>query len=189
MRAAALGLAAAALLRGARPPPGTPGPPGPPAPPALQILGMYNSGTNLLMQLMQKNLPEAHAAAYPPYAIWKHAYLEALSPSLRRELRQHVAVAMLRNPLAWLASLEKAPYNLANCAEGAAGDRAEAWLTEPCHMPEVLRNAGDPSPLKSSFLAASNVPVPFIQKRIPLANVETVWNRWAADYVHLSKFV
>jgi hypothetical protein len=179
MRAAVLGLAAGALLRHAQVKP----PPKPEPPPSLQILGMYNSGTNLLTQLMQKNLPEAHAAAYPPDALWKHSYLSALSPSLRRELKKHVAVAMLRNPLAWLASLEKAPYNLKNCAEG------EAWLTEPCHMPEVLRNAGDPSPLKSSFLAEANVPVPFTQKRIPLENVETVWNRWAADYLHLSKFV
>merc|ERR550537_219703 len=56
-------------------------------------------------------------------------------------------------------------------------------------MPEVLRNAGDPSPLKPSLLEAANVPVPFIQNRIPLENVESVWNRWAADYQHLSKFV
>ena len=49
------------------------------------------------MQLMQKNLPDAHAAAYPPEVVWKHAYLSALSPSLRSDLKQHVAVAMLRN--------------------------------------------------------------------------------------------
>jgi hypothetical protein len=179
MRAAVLGLAAGVLLRPAKRPPD--------GPPALQILGMYNSGTNLLTQLIKKNLPEAHPAAYPPDAVWKHAKLSALSPGLRRELRRHAAVAMLRSPLAWLASLEKAPYNLADCTEGAD------WLTEPCQMPETWRNAGDPGgpppPGTVALLGGASVPVPFVQNRIPLENVEAVWNRWAADYAHLSAFV
>ena len=59
-----------------------------------KIAPRYNSGTNLLTQLIKKNLPEAHPAAYPPDAVWKHAKLSALSPGLRRELRRHAAVAI-----------------------------------------------------------------------------------------------
>jgi len=94
----------------------------------LQILGMFDSGTNLLGATLEANMDtalfdtlcpddpgssEAHGGYHCHW--WKHAG----PPMLHEELQAQSAagehmllLAMVRSPLSHIASLEKAPYDL-----------------------------------------------------------------------------
>lgn len=144
----------------------------------VQILGLYNTGTNLLQALLDKNFPGVFVP--PSYGrrafgqiFWKHVQPTVLmrkAPNLkgRLEARNAVGLAMIRDPLAWLQSTKDAPYDLAACV------RTTAWLSQPCTLPLHSDTGGG---------AAYTMPGPQTLPSLP-----AFWNEWTEDYGHLEDF-
>jgi len=97
-------------------------------PPKLQMLGAFDSGTNLLWQLLRANLGDdslrEHCPAYGQGHCWfsKHSpprELDYHMERFRKEGGSVVLVAMVRSPLAHIAGWIKAPYNLVKCVGGS----------------------------------------------------------------------
>jgi hypothetical protein len=140
------------------------------------VLGQHNTGTNLLSQLVQINfparghqIPSTVVAGIPPSDVWwKHAKPAGVKMSLQSQMRSSNAVAlvMLRDPMSWLQSMKKAPYDLKMCTQ-----RAD-WLTAPCSLP-----SSRPTPLGTAYMTP-----------VSLANIESHWNEWTKDYGHLSSY-
>jgi hypothetical protein len=92
--------------------------------PKLQILGMFDSGTNLLGALLKKNLgaemlnqmcPGSNEPFFPKCHFWKHTPPQNVNWHDQRGLRM---IALVRSPLAQFSSWIKAPYDLHTCMEG-----------------------------------------------------------------------
>jgi hypothetical protein len=147
---------------------------------AFTVLGQYNTGTNLLMELVRRNFPTQVATSYipsnlqvdrasPAEVLWKHSKPATISPSWQRELRQcgAVALVMQRDPLSWLQSIKKAPYDYGACVRGPG------WLTSACTLPawRHSRNGG----------RTAATPV-------TLASLEAHWNEWTREYHRLRDF-
>lgn len=155
-------------------------PPGRAGARSVQILGLYNTGTNLLQALLDKNFPGVFVAPTPArhgfgQIFWKHVQPTELmrkDPSLRGQLEAHktVAIAMVRDPLAWLQSTKAAPYDLAGCMR----TYGTAWLTSPCTLPLQSDSGGG---------AAYTMPGPQTLPSLP-----AFWNEWTADYERLQDF-
>jgi len=147
----------------------------------VQILGLYNTGTNLLQALLDKNfpgvfVPPAHGRHAFGTIFWKHVQPTVLlrkAPSLKRQLQDHDAVglAMIRDPLAWLQSTKTAPYDLKGCMRHGPGS---AWLTEPCTLPLTSDTGGG---------AAHTMRAPQTLPSLP-----AFWNEWTQDYSRLEEF-
>jgi hypothetical protein len=147
---------------------------------AFTVLGQYNTGTNLLMELVRRNFPAQVARSYipsnlqvdrapPADVLWKHSKPATISSSWQQELRQcgAVALVMLRDPLSWLQSIKKAPYDYGACV------RRPGWLTSSCTLPawRHSRNGG----------RTAATPV-------TLASLEAHWNEWTREYNRLRAF-
>lgn len=157
--------------------------------PIVQIMGHYNSGTNLLVALLEKSF---HGQAksnslYGPFEplFWKHASVSALREMNRSKfapwvsqwfgnglddesLNATVGIAMVRNPLSWLRSFRNASYDLKHCSLG------NDWLTRPCTYPDW--NDLDDKRMEPSLSGRK------------YANLEQIWNEWMQDYVSLQDF-
>ncbi|CAK0886131.1 unnamed protein product [Prorocentrum cordatum] len=107
-----------------------------PSSPALQIVGMFDSGTNLLGALLQANLGEGTMKEVCPGSdsegyhcfFWKHSPPQQLARelgTLQRKRRSTVLVAMVRSPLAHLVSWVKAPYELDKCVKSTKFEHDE----------------------------------------------------------------
>jgi hypothetical protein len=92
--------------------------------PKLQMLGAFDSGTNLLRELLVANLRYESLREYCPWHGEGHCWFSKHSPPrnldyhverLRKEGSSVVLVAMVRSPLAHIAGWIKAPYNFAKC--------------------------------------------------------------------------
>lgn len=120
--------------------------PAPPAvarrgpPPRLQMSGAFDSGTNLLWQLLRANLGEESLGEVCPAKgeghcwFWKHApprQLDYHVDRLRQDGSPVVLVAMVRSPLAHIAAWIKAPYNLAQCVHDS---NWTDYHERPCDM-------------------------------------------------------
>lgn len=104
----------------------------------IEVMGLQDTGTNLLSSLMANNFYD-QVAFYGDgaefggnYGVWKHANMAWVGencPLAFTNLRHHhvVPIVMVRNPLSWLQSIRKAPYELQPCIGG------ERWLETPCH--------------------------------------------------------
>lgn len=148
---------------------------------SVQILGLYNTGTNLLQALLDKNFPGVFVPPGPRrhafgQIFWKHVQPTVLmrkSPGLRAQLEAHdtVALAMVRDPLAWLQSTKVAPYDLAGCVDGKTGT---SWLTGACTLPLHSASGGG---------AAYTMPGPQTLPSLP-----AFWNEWTKDYERLQEF-
>ena len=84
------------------------------------ILGGFDSGTNLLHQMMFRSWTNSTCLVFP--SVWKHAatgvedIYNHLSSQLGAEsLRNTVILHTLRSPVSQLASWAKAPYDLTMC--------------------------------------------------------------------------
>lgn len=95
------------------------------APRRLLVRGLFNSGTNFVQQLINRNLntmvydywPHANRSASQPYPFGchKHTPLQLISPAAWDPLPVQagwLSVIVLRHPLQWLASMRKAHYNV-----------------------------------------------------------------------------
>lgn len=97
----------------------------------VQILGLFDTGTNLLEKMMMINFPNLHTSrsrtseygdSRNPF-VWKHsdAGAEEIVRGVKEGLRKTesmndvVAIAMVRSPIANMVSLRKAPYNVEPC--------------------------------------------------------------------------
>eukprot|EP00927_Polykrikos_kofoidii_P087025 TRINITY_DN9933_c0_g1_i2.p1 TRINITY_DN9933_c0_g1~~TRINITY_DN9933_c0_g1_i2.p1 ORF type:complete len:549 (+),score=101.63 TRINITY_DN9933_c0_g1_i2:111-1757(+) len=157
----------------------------------LQVLGLQNTGTNLLKALLfqdlgmsrapsAKELPPPTPAAGHVYqyarrhnqstdsivGVWKHANLAVVEA--RHPMRlQHfatfdfVGVAMVRDPLSWLRSMKKAPYELKGCVSG------DDWLVRPCYH---ITPDGDGLNGET------------------FSSLEDIWNQWMTSYERLAHF-
>jgi hypothetical protein len=141
----------------------------------FKIMGHFNTGTHLMRKLLLRNFGEEVVSVSDPNeegsstidptgcTFWKHSYLRMLPPEATQPCNRSniIGIALVRNPISWLDSLHKEPYDLYTCSNG------ENWLTRTCTYPEdtkmhELRN-------------------------VTFANVEDIWNNWTMDYEsHLS---
>jgi len=104
----------------------------------VQILGLQNTGTNLLFTLFEKNFVGQvvfYDGSYvEKHGVWKHSNLgmiEAYSPQALDRMNEEnvIPVVLVRNPLSWLQSMRKAPYELRDCVQG------DDWLVKECRHP------------------------------------------------------
>jgi len=108
----------------------------------VQVLGLQDTGTNLLESLLKNNFRGKLNVTSKQVegGIWKHANLAVsnFNAEARDQLNhlkedKFVVVAMIRNPLSWFQSLHVAPYEWYDCM------RKDAWLNEPCYQKVVFR--------------------------------------------------
>lgn len=149
---------------------------------AVQIMGLMDTGTNLLQQVLWHNFPMMNFfAEYPATdgsseekmrrlskkGIWKHANLVQVNEHMRPRIRESFAsdeavmITMVRQPLAWLQSIKKAPYKLQSCVDGSD------WLQRPCVHPIPAGHAGVDHE---------------IQHNVTYASVMEIWNHWLKAY-------
>lgn len=138
----------------------------------VQIMGHYNTGTNLLEALLMSNFPSeftiaAGSVTSGPCKFWKHADLQQLK-SARPDILSYckegagtVGLALVRNPLSWLASFHHEAYDLWACKDGSD------WLTRPCVYP-----LGSPACLGGKSFD----------------NLEVLWGHWASTYRNLPEY-
>jgi hypothetical protein len=145
--------------------------------PDVLIMGLFNVGTNLLNKLLNLNgLTKGHCDAC--MNLWKHVKPSLLYERFEREGRPNVlkyrdvaTVMIVRDPMSWLQSMRKAPYDLQPCMWGTD------WPTRSCTFPPP-RVQG--STVWGSTISHSH---PF-----PVANVEAVWNEWTTQYHALGNY-
>lgn len=120
----------------------------------VQIMGLFDTGTNLLRSLIEANFPgqvnaydmyQPHALYWLPQVVnedrcydgmmvcsfWKHANLDVIKARSPKRLQQMhdenvVGIAMIRSPLAWLQGVRSAPYDFAHGTNDVSKDD---WLT------------------------------------------------------------
>lgn len=129
--------------------------------PRADFFGLFNTGTNLLHALVTKNMKEDDMAKWELRGPkWKHAKPEILYANFPwlKPKASDVFVGLLRNPMSWLQSMRKAPYNLQSCTVGSS------WTTQSCKM------SCDKYCLLTHRTAKS------------WPNIEAVWNTYAQDY-------
>lgn len=135
----------------------------------FKVMGMFNTGTNLLTELLKRNFPDANVVSGGPgdgCSFWKHSSLPVLKQHSPLSLNackndKIVGLTMIRNPMSWLRSMKHRAYNLHACTLGSN------WLERPCTFP-----ASTPS-----FLGG---------KRYD--NIESIWSSWTGDYELLALY-
>lgn len=140
----------------------------PPVPVGVQVMGLQDTGTNLLYALLHANFGDQivfydSSNKGPYHGVWKHAnveYIAEMAPNEFAALTSQVVVPMVivRNPLSWLHSIKKAPYELADCVEG------DDWLEKKCYH---------------------RVPGGYLRGQVPgrkFKNLATIWGRWTKAY-------
>lgn len=160
----------------------------------VQIMGLFDTGTNLLSALIEKNFPADVFVYDMPHpsgkywrqaeapgcvdernggkylcSFWKHANLDVLksrSGIRLQELAAHkvVGIAMVREPMSWLQSIRKEGYDFAK--NGNKVNTAD-WLTRSVTAsPIFYGNEGD----------------------VTWANLEEIWNNQTRSYQNLSAY-
>lgn len=144
----------------------------------VQVLGLYDAGTNLMQALLLKNFqgqmsPVPADRRFYGLVFWKHAQPALLLekvPWLQARLRERrvLGVAVVRDPLAWFQSLKDEPYDLAGCVRGPD------WLTRPCTLPLASTSGGGQQ---------STMPGP-----LTLPGLAEYWNAWTRQYDELEAY-
>jgi hypothetical protein len=121
----------------------------------LLILGQFDVGTNLLAKLVKLNFGQS------PYygGMWKHTRPTFGLPNLVQQ--DPALLVMMRDPLSWLQSVRKSPYNLGSCVHGSD------WLSSPCTM------------------TANTSPQNGTHPSVSLSSLEAFWNVWYGEYAEL----
>eukprot|EP00928_Gymnodinium_smaydae_P044036 TRINITY_DN293_c0_g1_i1.p1 TRINITY_DN293_c0_g1~~TRINITY_DN293_c0_g1_i1.p1 ORF type:complete len:355 (+),score=41.57 TRINITY_DN293_c0_g1_i1:41-1105(+) len=161
-----------------------------------QPLGLYNTGTNLLGRLLYLNLPNRFFVPTDddPAGIWKHSNLrysweaEDAAKRIRAVKLEHnyIAIAMIRNPFAWMDSMLKAPYGLHYCLQGGYEvpfKLRRDWLTHECFVPCPTTAGGE-------LVPASNGEKQHCEPRHPrtLSSIVEVWNEWNRAYMSATEY-
>jgi len=138
---------------------------------AVQVLGLQDTGTNLLSQLLYQNFGNQvvhfdSTASLQRKGVWKHAnvaWVDSKVPQAFDNMKNHevVPLVMVRNPLSWLQSIKKAPYELTTCVKG------DDWLEKPC---------------------THKFPAGYVKKefgdvgQVTFLHLSGVWGRWTQSY-------
>lgn len=148
----------------------------------VHIFGLQDTGTNLLMSMLLKNFDQRLRFfdwAYAPNAtgkyghgLWKHVNLNAKFQAEPHEfdtLKQNkvVPIMMVREPLSWLQSIRKAPYELQWCVFGSEWPKND-WLTRACTHPY-------PAGFHSSCPETA------------YSSLEEIWNQWTEAYEQVAE--
>jgi len=138
------------------------------------VMGMFNTGTNLLTKLLSINFGIHNSAAH---GVWKHIKPQHLKQQLAERgmsdvlrARGTVAIAIVRDPMSWIQSMRKAPYDLRGCMGKLD------WSTSSCTFPRP-RVPGSTIQVFNTISHESDFYVP---------NVEWVWNQWNSEYDQLA---
>jgi hypothetical protein len=135
------------------------------------VLGQFNTGTNLLEKLFWQNFHYPTKHKVKTGGIWKH-----LRPTELAHMgipKDAVLLVCLRDPLSWLQSMRKAPYDLKSCVQGATyglynHKKDGFWIEQPCALP-------------SKRFGMYTMP------RVNLHGIADYWNRWTEEYDALPK--
>lgn len=144
----------------------------------VEVLGLQDTGTNLLVSMLLLNFGQRlryydwsnpkNATGNFRNGLWKHSNLRTKYEAEPQDVevlgRQNVTgVIMVREPLSWLQSMRKAPYELGYCVMWS--DTSESkWLVRKCKHPH-------PAGFQS------------IVNKTVYTNMEEIWNNWTrADY-------
>jgi len=120
----------------------------------ILILGQFNTGTNLLSKLVSLNF--GRTLDYG--GLWKHTRPTRGLPSLKQQ--DPAILVMVRDPLSWLQSVRKSPYNLGSCV-------GPNWLSSSCTMD------------------ANTSPQNGFHPSVTLSSLEAFWNVWYGEYAEL----
>lgn len=142
----------------------------------VQVLGMFDTGTELLANLLHDNFRgQLRAMEYeaPVGSIWKHSDLSlvhSMQPWRADIARKNglAAVAIVREPLSWLQSVHRFPYLLEKALA------ADDWITAPTRF-DSGSQAGTNSSASLHF-------------DHEYGSIVHVWNTWAANYLRLQDF-
>mmetsp|Transcript_75085 Transcript_75085/g.199328 ORF Transcript_75085/g.199328 Transcript_75085/m.199328 type:complete len:331 (-) Transcript_75085:126-1118(-) len=104
-------------------------------PSPIQLLGPPDSGTNLMVKMLQLNLPDRipKGDGALDTIVWKHSLSSAtdlherFAKSLGDHLMNTTLIIMMRTPMAQLAAWRRLPYSLQPCFSRAV----DSWST-PC---------------------------------------------------------
>ena len=149
----------------------------------IEILGLQDTGTNLLVSMLLLNFGQRlryydwsnpkNATGNFRAGLWKHANLRVKYEAEPQDVdvlsRENVTgLIMVRDPLSWLQSMRKAPYELGYCVMWS--DFAESkWLVRKCKHPH-------PAGFQS------------IVNKTVFANMEEIWNNWTQAYHHADRY-
>eukprot|EP00448_Togula_jolla_P011832 CAMPEP_0170617980 /NCGR_PEP_ID=MMETSP0224-20130122/26713_1 /TAXON_ID=285029 /ORGANISM="Togula jolla, Strain CCCM 725" /LENGTH=302 /DNA_ID=CAMNT_0010943921 /DNA_START=83 /DNA_END=991 /DNA_ORIENTATION=+ len=138
----------------------------------IQVMGLQDTGTNLLTAMLRSNFQNQITLWDSTHVdetrgLWKHANAGAIVeqvPDIVAPLaeRQVSVIAMIRDPLSWLQSIHKAPYEFSSCVSG------DDWLQRSCthRVPCGYRNNGTSE---------------------TYSNLVSVWAHWTRSYGRLKK--
>jgi hypothetical protein len=135
------------------------------------VLGQFNTGTNLLEKLFLQNFHYPTKHLVRTGKVWKH-----LRPTELAHIgvpKNAVLLVCLRDPLSWLRSMRKAPYDLKSCVAGApygfnTHKKDGFWIEQPCT-------------LKSKRFGMYTMP------RVDFSGLADYWNRWTTEYGELPR--
>eukprot|EP00928_Gymnodinium_smaydae_P010413 TRINITY_DN1391_c0_g2_i5.p1 TRINITY_DN1391_c0_g2~~TRINITY_DN1391_c0_g2_i5.p1 ORF type:complete len:359 (-),score=17.34 TRINITY_DN1391_c0_g2_i5:205-1227(-) len=155
-----------------------------------QAIGLFNTGTNLLERLLELNFPEIGRHT----RFWKHSNLKyswefedsSAKISEVQSISNYSAIAMIRNPFSWFASMLKAPYELQFCLGQNFKPKftvRKDWLTHKCWMP-------CPTTARSPLIPASNESRQHCGNRHAktLSSIVEVWNEWNRAYMAATQY-
>eukprot|EP00928_Gymnodinium_smaydae_P044037 TRINITY_DN293_c0_g1_i2.p1 TRINITY_DN293_c0_g1~~TRINITY_DN293_c0_g1_i2.p1 ORF type:complete len:354 (+),score=48.87 TRINITY_DN293_c0_g1_i2:48-1109(+) len=161
-----------------------------------QALGLYNTGTNLLTSFLQVNLPSGFFVVSDMVrpGLWKHSNLKYSweRGDARKKIKKvksrynYSAIAMIRNPFSWMASMLKAPYDLRLCLgneyDGPFKVRSD-WLKSECYVPCPTTAGGEVVPRSRGVETHCKAWHPKT-----LSSIVEVWNEWNRAYMSATEY-
>jgi hypothetical protein len=138
-----------------------------PPPHKVLVMGLQNTGTNLMLEMLPLNFP--HLVALKNVErnafLFKHVKPSEITPEQVEKIREGevLALAMVRNPLSWLQSTKHNPYHFKQCT------RKRNWLTGQC---SVCAHRG------CAMFGGNGESRP---------NIESFWNEYNEEYEHLAR--
>eukprot|EP00928_Gymnodinium_smaydae_P096120 TRINITY_DN8424_c0_g1_i7.p1 TRINITY_DN8424_c0_g1~~TRINITY_DN8424_c0_g1_i7.p1 ORF type:complete len:331 (+),score=58.52 TRINITY_DN8424_c0_g1_i7:74-1066(+) len=165
----------------------------------VQVIGLQNTGTNLMETAVEMNFPgRAVLTSDVGGGMWKHSNINFTwqtnegAEIIRQEFQEkHIrTIATVRDPLSWLVSMRKAPYDMMPCLSATGFSLPyvvrEDWLTHECYCtcPTAV-----PAPLVSyPELDDADVQHCLPKFNRTMSSLVEVWNQWNAAYSASSEF-
>jgi len=154
---------------------------------AIHIFGLQNTGTNLLLSMLIQNFgygndnQDGALEIYDAtddlfHGFWKHASVELVGERFPECLsllasRAVIPLVMVRNPMSWLQSMRKAPYEMCNCTIG------DDWLNKECWHQVPDGNSTCAIKCWNSTQPSTRYP-----------RLQSVWSSWMSGYHAFSRF-
>lgn len=149
----------------------------------VHVLGLQDTGTNLMFSILWQNFRDQLTFYDSTFTdsrnlrrsqVWKHANMKELaacsSGALGRLGAEGVtAIAMVRDPLSWMQSIRKAPYDFKACVN------RKDWLSRSC----LHRNPAGFA--KCNNTEKASPPVTYI-------DLAQVWGKWNGAYSYLTRY-